>query len=127
REHGALLVLDEVQTGAGRTGAWFAFQHDWALGDDTPDAITLAKGIGGGVPIGAMVAFGEAAELLQPGQHGTTFGGNPLATAAANAVLAEMERAQLVENAAVRGEQLRSLIEDLGSPLISHTTGQGLL
>jgi len=127
REHGALLILDEVQTGAGRTGKWFAFQHDWALGDDIPDVVTLAKGMGGGLPIGALLAYGRAAELFQPGQHGTTFGGNPLMTAAADAVLAEIERAGLVENAAVRGEELRSFIEDLGSPLVAGTTGDGLL
>ena len=127
REHGALLILDEVQTGAGRTGRWFAFQHAWALGDDVPDVVTLAKGMGGGLPIGAMLTFGSAAELLKPGQHGTTFGGNPLMTAAANAVLAEIERAGLVENAAVRGDELRSMIEDLGSPLVAGTSGDGLL
>lgn len=126
-EHGALLILDEVQTGAGRTGEWFAFQHDWALGGAKPDAITLAKGIGGGLPIGALVAFGPAAELLQPGQHGTTFGGNPLATAAANAVLREIESAGLVANAARRGEELRALIDGLGSPLVAATSGAGLL
>ncbi len=127
REHGALLILDEVQTGAGRTGKWFAFQHDWALGGDVPDVVTLAKGLGGGLPIGSMLTFGSAAELLKPGQHGTTFGGNPLMTAAANAVLAEIERAGLVDNAALRGEEIRSFIEDLGSPLVAGTTGDGLL
>ena len=122
-EHGALLILDEIQTGAGRTGDWFAFQHDGI----TPDAVTLAKGIGGGFPIGALVAFGSAAELLQPGQHGTTFGGNPLATATANAVLGEIERAGLVGNARVRGEQLRSAILGIGSPLVTDIQGRGLL
>jgi len=123
---GALLILDEIQTGAGRTGDWFAFQRDLAAGT-FPDAITVAKGIGGGFPIGALVAFGPAAELLQPGQHGTTFGGNPLATATANAVLGELERAGLVENARVRGEQLRSAILGIGSPLITDVQGRGLL
>jgi acetylornithine/N-succinyldiaminopimelate aminotransferase len=124
--HGALLILDEIQTGAGRTGDWFAFQRDLAAGT-FPDAVTLAKGIGGGFPIGALVAFGSAAELLQPGQHGTTFGGNPLATATANAVLGEIERAGLVENARARGEQLRSAILGIGSPLITDIQGRGLL
>ncbi len=124
--HGALLILDEIQTGAGRTGDWFAFQRDLAAGTH-PDAVTLAKGIGGGFPIGALVAFGPAAELLQPGQHGTTFGGNPLATATANAVLAEIERAGLIENARVRGEQLRAAILGIGSPLITDVQGRGLL
>ncbi|HEY4226242.1 MAG TPA: acetylornithine transaminase [Pseudolysinimonas sp.] len=124
--HGALLILDEIQTGAGRTGDWFAFQRDLAAGT-LPDAVTLAKGIGGGFPIGALVAFGPAAELLQPGQHGTTFGGNPLATATANAVLGEIERAGLVENARARGEQLRAAILGIGSPLITDVQGRGLL
>ena len=123
---GALLILDEIQTGAGRTGNWFAFQRDLPAGT-FPDAVTLAKGIGGGFPIGALVAFGSAAELLQPGQHGTTFGGNPLATATANAVLGEIERAGLVENARVRGEQLRAAILGIGSPLITDIQGRGLL
>ena len=123
---GALLILDEIQTGAGRTGNWFAFQRDLAAGT-FPDAVTLAKGIGGGFPIGALVAFGPAAELLQPGQHGTTFGGNPLATATANAVLGEIESAGLVENARLRGEQLRAAILGIGSPLITDVQGRGLL
>jgi len=125
-QHGALLILDEIQTGAGRTGDWFAFQRDLEAGT-VPDAVTLAKGIGGGFPIGALVAFGPAAELLQPGQHGTTFGGNPLATATANAVLGEIERAGLVENARARGEQLRSAVLGIGSPLITDVQGRGLL
>lgn len=122
-KHGALLILDEIQTGAGRTGEWFAYQHDGVV----PDAIALAKGIGGGFPIGALVAFGAAADLLQPGQHGTTFGGNPLATAVAGAVLEEIERAGLVENARVRGTQLREGILALGSPLVTDVQGRGLL
>ncbi len=81
--HGILMVTDEVQTGVGRTGDFFAFQHDGVL----PDVITMAKGLGGGIPIGATIARGKAAELFQPGAHGTTFGGNPVACAAANAVL----------------------------------------
>ncbi|MBW4031624.1 MAG: acetylornithine transaminase [Acidobacteria bacterium] len=122
-QHGALLILDEIQTGAGRTGDWFAFQRDGIV----PDAITLAKGIGGGFPIGALVTFGAASELFQPGQHGTTFGGNPLATATSNAVLGEIERAGLVENARFRGEELRSAILGIGSPLITDVQGRGLL
>jgi acetylornithine aminotransferase len=125
---GALLILDEVQTGAGRTGEWFAYQADGALpAGTTPDAVALAKGIGGGFPIGALVAFGAAAELLGPGQHGSTFGGNPLATAVAGAVLAEIEDAGLVANAAARGAQLRSAIEGMGSDLVSGVSGRGLL
>ena len=122
-KHGALLIVDEIQTGAGRTGAWFGFTHAGI----TPDAVTLAKGIGGGFPIGALVTFGQASALFQPGSHGSTFGGNPLATAVADAVLAEIERAGLVENAAARGEQLRGVIEGIDSRLVDRVRGRGLL
>lgn len=121
--HGALLILDEIQTGAGRTGDWFAFQHEGIV----PDAIALAKGIGGGFPIGALVTFGDASALFGPGHHGSTFGGNPLAAAAANAVLGEIERADLVGNARVRGAELRARIQLLASPLITDIQGRGLL
>lgn len=119
--HGALLILDEIQTGAGRTGSWWAFQQHGIV----PDAIALAKGIGGGVPIGALVTFGAASDLFTAGQHGSTYGGNPLATAASNAVLGEIERAGLVENAAARGAELRAAIA--GLPLVEEVRGQGLL
>jgi acetylornithine aminotransferase len=119
--HGALLILDEIQTGAGRTGTWWAFQQHGIV----PDAIAVAKGIGGGVPIGALVTFGAASDLFTAGQHGSTFGGNPLATAASNAVLGEIERAGLVDNAAARGEQLRAAIA--GLPLVDEVRGRGLL
>ncbi|MFU8945931.1 acetylornithine transaminase [Mycetocola zhadangensis] len=122
-QYGALLIVDEIQTGAGRTGSWFAFQEEGI----TPDAITLAKGIGGGVPIGALVTFGEASALFTPGQHGSTFSGNPLTTAAANAVLGEIEAGGLVDNARVRGEQLRSVIGSIDSPLLGDVRGRGLL
>lgn len=121
--HGALLIVDEIQTGAGRTGEWFGFNHEGI----TPDAITLAKGIGGGFPIGALVTYGAASELFTPGTHGSTFGGNPLGTAVADAVLAEIERAGLVENAARRGEELRAVIAEIDSPLVSAVRGRGLL
>jgi acetylornithine aminotransferase len=123
QQHGALLILDEIQTGVGRTGKWFAFEHAGIM----PDAITIAKGIAGGVPIGALVTFGWASELLVRGQHGSTFGGNPLATAAANAVLGEIENAGLVENARLRGDQLRDVLRGFGSQLIGEVRGQGLL
>jgi acetylornithine aminotransferase len=123
RAHGALLILDEIQTGAGRTGTWFAFQQFGVV----PDAIALAKGIGGGVPIGALVTFGDASDLFTTGQHGSTFGGNPLVTAAANAVLGEIEDAGLVENARLRGEQLTAAIAGIGSPLVAEVRGRGLL
>lgn len=119
--HGALLVLDEVQTGIGRTGAWFAHQHEGVL----PDVVTLAKGLGGGLPIGACVAFGRAALLLGPGSHGSTFGGNPISCAAALAVLDVLARDGLVDGATARGERLRSIVE--GSAVVSHVRGKGLL
>ncbi len=121
--HGALLIVDEIQTGAGRTGAWFGFQHAGIV----PDAITVAKGIGGGFPIGALITFGAASELFFPGTHGSTFGGNALGTAVGGAVLAEIESAGLVENAAAREIQLREGIAALGSPLIGGVRGKGLL
>ncbi|PTT21162.1 acetylornithine transaminase [Microbacterium sp. HMWF026] len=121
--HGALLIVDEIQTGAGRTGAWFGFQHAGIV----PDAITVAKGIGGGFPIGALITFGAASELFFPGTHGSTFGGNALGTAVGGAVLAEIESAGLVANAALRETQLREGIAALGSPLIGGVRGKGLL
>lgn len=128
RRHGALLIVDEIQTGAGRTGEWWGFQPE--LGGDAgtlPDAIALAKGIGGGFPIGALVTFGDASELFAAGHHGSTFGGNALATATANAVLGEIERAGLVDNARSRGAQLEAAITGLGSPLVAGVRGRGLL
>jgi acetylornithine/N-succinyldiaminopimelate aminotransferase len=122
-KHGALLILDEIQTGAGRTGSWFAFQKTGI----TPDAIAVAKGIAGGVPIGALITFGAASELFQRGQHGSTFGGNPLATTAANAVLGEIERAGLMSAAILRGAQIRMAIAGAGSPLVGELRGAGLL
>ncbi|GCB50997.1 acetylornithine transaminase [Streptomyces sp. NL15-2K] len=121
---GALLVLDEVQTGIGRTGHWFEYQaHEGVL----PDVVTLAKGLGGGLPLGATIAFGRAAELLQPGQHGTTFGGNPIACAAGLAVVDTIAAEGLLENVKRQGEKLREGIESLGHPLIDYVRGAGLL
>ncbi|MCU1417110.1 MAG: acetylornithine transaminase [Schumannella sp.] len=122
-EHGTLLILDEIQTGAGRTGEWFAYEAEGIV----PDAIAVAKGIGGGFPIGALITFGAASDLFAAGHHGSTFGGNPLATATANAVLGEIERAGLVGNARVRGEQLRDRLTRLASPLVTDIQGRGLL
>lgn len=121
--HGALLVLDEVQTGMGRTGTFFAHQHDGI----TPDVVTLAKGLGGGLPIGACLAVGRAAELMTPGLHGSTFGGNPVCTAAAMAVLRVLASENLVRHAEVLGKSLRHGIEALGHPLVDHVRGRGLL
>ena len=121
--HGALLVLDEVQTGMGRTGAFFAHQHDGI----TPDVVTLAKGLGGGLPIGACLAVGPAAQLLTPGLHGSTFGGNPICAAAALAVLRVLTGEDLVRRAGVLGKTLHQSIESLHHPLIDHVRGRGLL
>jgi acetylornithine/N-succinyldiaminopimelate aminotransferase len=123
RRHGALLVIDEIQTGIGRTGEWFAFQHE---GID-PDVVTIAKGLGGGLPIGACIGFGDAAVLLNAGSHGSTFGGNPVAAAAAIAVLDTIEVENLLANARIVGEGLRAAIGALRHPLIAGVRGVGLL
>ncbi|MFF2851359.1 acetylornithine transaminase [Streptomyces sp. NPDC058001] len=124
RATGTLLVLDEVQTGVGRTGHWFAYQAHEGV---DPDVVTLAKALGGGLPLAATVAFGPAADLLKPGHHGTTFGGNPVACAAGLAVLDTVADDGLLENVKRTGERLRGGIESLGHPLISHVRGAGLL
>ncbi|WP_349271296.1 acetylornithine transaminase [Mycolicibacterium parafortuitum] len=121
--HGALLVLDEVQTGVGRTGAFFAHQHDGI----TPDVVTMAKGLGGGLPIGACLAVGDTADLLTPGLHGSTFGGNPVCTAAALAVLKVLADEGLVERADVLGKSIAHGVEALNHPLVDHVRGRGLL
>src|SRR5262249_44095529 len=101
-QHHTLLIVDEVQTGIARTGTWYGYQHDVA----EPDAIAIAKGLGGGVPIGAMLIKESLNNVLTPGSHGSTFGGNPLATAAALAVLDAVEEEHLVERATVLGAHL---------------------
>ncbi|MGN6780943.1 MAG: acetylornithine transaminase [Marmoricola sp.] len=121
-EHGALLWLDEVQTGVGRTGRWFAAATD---PDVAPDVVTLAKGLGGGIPIGACLAFGTAAELLQPGNHGTTFGGNPVACAAGLAVLRTLEEDGLLARAREVGSRLRAGLA--ADPRVAEVRGEGLL
>lgn len=119
--HGSLLWLDEVQTGVGRTGDWFAYAETGIQ----PDLLTLAKGLGGGLPIGAFVALGDAATLLEPGNHGTTFGGNPVATAAALAVIRTIESDGLLAHATAVGDLLRDRLS--GHPLVLDVTGRGLL
>jgi acetylornithine aminotransferase len=121
--HGALLILDEVQTGIGRTGHWFAHQ---AVGV-TPDVITLAKGLAGGMPIGACIGIGAAGELLEPGHHGTTFGGNPVSCAAALAVLRTIESEGLLDQVNRVGKELASGIDELRHPLVEATSSAGLL
>lgn len=123
KEHGALLILDEVQTGIGRTGAFYAHQAAGIV----PDVITLAKGLGGGLPIGAVLAQGPAAELLQPGMHGTTFGGNPVCAAAALAVLRTIDEEGLLSHVETVGKILIDGIDALDHPLIDHVRGAGLL
>jgi acetylornithine aminotransferase len=124
-ETGALLVLDEIQTGVARTGDWFAFQDVPGL---RPDVMTLAKGLGGGVPIGAVVAFGERVRgLLTAGQHGSTFGGNPLAAAAGLAVLDAITGAGLLEHVRAVGDHLATAVRALDHPQVTEVRGRGLL
>jgi acetylornithine aminotransferase len=120
RSVGALLWLDEVQSGIGRTGAWFAH----AASGIAPDLVTVAKGLGGGFPIGACIGLGAAADLLVPGNHGTTFGGNPVAAAAANAVLDTIESEGLMANAVKVGT---ALVDGLDDHRVSEVRGRGLL
>jgi acetylornithine aminotransferase len=119
--HGTLLAFDEVQTGIGRMGLWYAHQADGIQ----PDIVTLAKGLGGGLPIGACLAFGEAATLMGPGSHGSTFGGNPVCCAAALAVLDTIDRDGLLDRAKRLGERLTDAIT--GLPGVDHVRGSGLL
>lgn len=122
---GALLIVDEVQTGMGRTGPWFAFQDT----DVVPDVITVAKALANGLPIGACIARGEAAKVFEPGDHATTFGGNPVVCAAANAVIETIESDGVLATARARGSRLREGLEALvrGAPHAAGTRGAGLL
>ena len=120
---GALLIIDEVQTGMGRTGAWMA--HHLLAPGVMPDVVTLAKGLGGGVPIGATVATGRAAELLGPGQHGTTFGGNPVAAAAALAVIRTIREQGLLERVGALGDRWAASLGALDA--VVEVRGRGLL
>lgn len=133
-ERGALLVLDEVQTGIGRTGSWFAFQQAGSIDSRAagaspwvPDVVTLAKGLGGGLPIGACIGIGAAGGLLEPGQHGTTFGGNPVCCAAALAVLRTIADEGLLEHVTLVGKGIAAGIEELRHPLVREVSGAGLL
>ncbi|MFI1992670.1 acetylornithine transaminase [Actinoplanes sp. NPDC020271] len=121
--HGALLVLDEIQTGIGRTGHWFHHQSEGV----EPDVVTLAKGLGGGLPLGAAIAFGPAADLLTPGLHGSTFAGNPVSCAAGLAVVRTIAGEGLLDHVKRVGEQLRRGIEALNHPYVKSVRGAGLL
>jgi acetylornithine/N-succinyldiaminopimelate aminotransferase len=120
-QHGALLWLDEVQTGMGRVGRWFCHATSGA----SPDIVTVAKGLAGGFPVGACIGLGAAGELLQPGNHGTTFGGNPVACAAALAVIGTIEADGLLEHATVLGQKLRDGLA--AEPRVTEVRGEGLL
>ena len=125
-ERGALLIVDEIQTGVGRSGKYLAVQHEGVL----PDVLTIAKGMGGGVPIGAFLVREKYAEALAPGTHGSTFGGNPLACAAGLAVLEVLDREGLIEGAATKGAWFLSKLEGLAArypTLVKGARGRGLL
>jgi acetylornithine/N-succinyldiaminopimelate aminotransferase len=119
---GAMFVVDEVQSAIGRTGAWFAHQHEGVR----PDVLTLAKGLGGGLPIGACIASGNFGELFAKGDHGSTFGGNPVACAAASTVLWSIEHEGLLENAAEVGAVLSKGLGAISHPLLAGVRGRGL-
>ncbi|MGI3780145.1 MAG: acetylornithine transaminase, partial [Janthinobacterium lividum] len=120
---GALLWIDEVQTGMGRTGSWLVHTAQGVVAD----VVTVAKGLGNGFPVGACLATGRASRLLGPGSHGTTFGGNPVASIAGLAVINVIERDGLLENATAMGEHLVGRVEGLGHPLVAEVRGRGLL
>jgi len=121
-EAGALLVLDEIQSGIGRAGTWFAHQQEQVR----PDVLTLAKGLGGGLPIGACIGLGDAGAALRKGDHGSTFGGNPVACAAALAVLDTIEADGLLARATAVGQQLADGLAAVSHPLLAGVRGRGL-
>lgn len=123
QRHGSLLVLDEVQTGIGRLGSWFGYQRAGIV----PDVITLAKGLGGGLPLGAVIGVGAAGELFRPGQHGTTFGGNPVCAAAGLAVLGTIDSERLLEHTTLVGKELAAAVTATGHPMVETVRGAGLL
>lgn len=125
-QHGALMILDEVQSGMGRTGKLFAFQYEAGL---KPDIVSTAKGLGGGFPIGALLVGPKAAETLQYGSHGTTFGGNPMATAVAGTVLKKLQSKALRKNVETRSKELRAALQDINKQchMFSEIRGKGLI
>lgn len=120
-EVGALMAIDCIQTGIGRTGDWFGYEAEGIK----PDVITIAKGIGGGLPLGAMIAIGKCAKLFTPGSHGSTFGGNPISCAAANKVLDEIESKKMLTSNVKKGDLLQSLVKAI--PGVKEVRGRGLL
>jgi len=122
-DHGVMMIADEVQTGMGRTGKWFGIENYGV----TPDIMTLAKALGGGVPIGAVVTTDEISKVMTPGTHGTTFGGNPLVSASASAVIDIIKKEGLVENARKVGEQWMKDLKALGSEKIKDVRGSGFM
>jgi acetylornithine aminotransferase len=120
-ESGTLLTIDAVQTGMGRTGQWFGYEDQ----NFKPDVITLAKGLGGGLPIGAMIALGNAGTLFKPGSHGSTFGGNPIAAASANATISVIENEGLLSRNFMKGEWLKSSLSEIDG--VKEVRGSGLL
>ena len=118
---GTLLVFDCVQTGMGRTGDWFGYEYSGIK----PDIITLAKGLGGGLPLGATIALGKAADLFQPGDHGSTFGGNPIATAAANAVIETISKKSILDDVARHGNEIMAELAQIEG--VAEVRGAGLL
>ncbi len=120
-KYGALLAFDCVQTGMGRTGSWFGYEHEGV----TPDIITIAKGIGGGLPLGAMITIGRKNNLFQPGSHGSTFGGNPISCAAANTVISEIKEKRYLVSNLKKGKLLSENIENISG--VKEVRGRGLL
>jgi acetylornithine/LysW-gamma-L-lysine aminotransferase len=127
RERGALLIIDEIQSGVGRTGTFLASERFISAPEDAPDLVTLAKGLGGGVPIGALLMTDEVAKSMPSGGHGTTFGGNPLASAAGLAVLTELREANLLQHVGETGAYFKERLLALNSPRIRSVRGRGLL
>jgi acetylornithine/N-succinyldiaminopimelate aminotransferase len=124
-KHGLLMICDEIQSGCGRTGAFLSYQHS----DITPDIVTIAKGLGNGFPVGACLARGAASQVLKPGSHGSTFGGNPLASKAALTVLEETQNNDLIKRAHVMGEHILSELQEalLGADYVADVRGRGLM
>jgi acetylornithine/N-succinyldiaminopimelate aminotransferase len=123
KEVGALLIIDEVQTGVGRTGSWWAYSESGVV----PDAITVAKSLAGGLPIGALITFGDTSSLFTPGSHGSTFGGNPVSCAAALAVIDVIEQENLLPRARDVGTTLQKQLVEMSYGLVTHVRGKGLL